>query len=655
MNMVAEVQSWGIESSYIDARGSPHGLEPHVAETLQRSLTAARSTGGRPRFVAVLRPHEPRRIFLPEVKGPLQWRLFAEEKLIASAEASTGDIALPDHLAIGSYRLLLRSEDDPGCDILLLIAPATAYQPEIFRDGAREWLLTVQLYAVRSTQNWGHGDFGDLARLAEIAAKAGASGMGVNPLHALAPGQASPYSPSSRIFLNRLYIDVEAIEEFPGIDACGLGNEIAQLRAADFVDYAAVDAAKVKALRAAYKTFRSSATPERRHDFDAFRTRSGSPLRLFALFETLRERFGFPWQTWPREWQDVSPALARLEAGDLGDIELHAFIQWIADQQLRNCVGIAKRLALPVGLYLDVAVGVDVGGADVWAAPDMLCQNLSIGAPPDVYNPQGQNWGLASFHPQALIDSDFLPFRQMLRSVMHYAGSIRIDHALGLNRLYLIPAGASPADGGYVRFPFAAMLAVIAQESSEARCLTIGEDLGTIPEGVCEALNAWGVWSYRVGLFEREHDGAFRQPDQFTEKAIVTFDTHDLPSFAGWKSFHDLKVKQELGMDPGESCAERDEALKAMHRMLVEQGLAPDLSLLDVLRYLARTHSQLLAVSIEDILGLIDQPNIPGTITEHPNWRRRLPLDLDEIAAHGTLAGVAGAMKAEGRGRLKTA
>jgi 4-alpha-glucanotransferase len=385
----------------------------------------------------------------------------------------------------------------------------------------------------------------------------------------------------------------------------------------------------------------------------AFREQSGESLERFAVFELLRERFGTPWQAWPPQWHRSSYALAQHKAGDLGDTAFPAFVQWVADQQLRACTRTAQRLAFPVGLYLDVAVGVDADGADVWGAPHMLRRNLSIGAPPDVYNPRGQNWGLAALHPQALIDSDFSLFRQTLRAVMQYAGAIRIDHALGLNRLFLIPAGASAANGGYIRLPFEAMLAVTAQESTHSRCLVIGEDLGTIPDGVCDKLNGWGIWSYRVALFEREHGDCFRRPEHFPENAIVTFNTHDLPTFAGWKSSHDLKVKAALGLDAGESEAERQQALNAMRATLAQQGLSRDLSFADVMRYLARARSQLLAVSIEDILGLSDQPNIPGTTVEHPNWQRRLPVDIEEFAKHEALHSIADVMETEGRGRAE--
>lgn len=655
IDMTAELLSWAIEAGYIDARGRPQTIDAAAAETLARALTAPSGPAeDRRRRVAVLRPSEPGSIRFADVAGPLRWRLFDAAAVIAAGETGDATITLPAGLQTGSYRLAADAADGVSRNCLILVAPEMAYQPPLFRDGGRTWLLMVQLYAVRSTRNWGHGDFGDLARLLEIAGNVGAAGIGLNPLHALAPGQASAYSPSSRIFLNPLYIDIEAIDEFPGVDACGLTEEVARLRATAILDYAGVHVAKRTALRAAYAAFRHHATLERRSDFAAFRERLGGPLERFAIFETLRERFGLPWQTWPRQWRDVSQALDRHGSGELGDIGLPAFIQWIADQQLRACVRMAQRMELPIGLYLDVAVGVDAGGADVWAAPDMLCQNLVIGAPPDVYNPRGQNWQLASFHPQALIDSDFSLFRQTLHSAMQYAGAIRIDHALGLNRLYLIPAGSRAADGGYVRFPFAAMLAVVAQQSLGARCLVIGEDLGTIPEGVCETLNQWGIWSYRVALFERVDGAGFRRPEHFTEKAIVTFNTHDLPTFSGWKSSHDLKVKAELGLEAGESEAERQEALNAMRATFAEQGLGPEMNFPDVLRYLARTRSQLLAVAVDDVVGLIDQPNIPGTINEHPNWRRRLPVTIDELAGREMLRGVANVMAAEGRACVKS-
>jgi 4-alpha-glucanotransferase len=649
--MTPEPSSWSIDSDYIDARGRRHTTDPATVEILSRTLEPGGVDDDRRRRVVALRCHEPQAVTFPGIPGPVRWQLLDDGRPIASGKSNKASVALPANLPVGSYHLAVDAATGFGRDVLVLVAPHS-YQPPLFVHGGRIWLLTIQLYGVRSARNWGHGDFTDLARMLHIAAHVGAGGVGVNPLHALAPGEASSYSPSSRLFLNPLYIDVEAVPEFPGLRACRLTDEVARLRALDVIDYAAVYAAKRKALKTTYEVFQTCAATDRRDAFAHFRERLGESLANFAIFESLRERFGSPWLAWPPEWQQRSHALARYKAGDIGNASFQAFIQWIADQQLRDCAHMARQLALPIGLYLDVAVGVEADGADAWSAPHALQRGLSIGAPPDIYNPAGQNWGLAVPHPQVLIDSDFSLFRQTLRSVMQYAGAIRVDHALGLNRLFVIPNGVSAANGGYIRFPFEAMLAVIAQESTSSRCLVVGEDLGTVPEGVCETLNRWGIWSYRVAMFEREHADAFRRPETFPEKAIVTFNTHDLPTFAGWKMSHDLRIRAALGLDAGESEAERQQALSAMRATLVQQALSPDLSLLDLLRYLARTPSQILAVSIEDVLGVQDQPNMPGTTAEHPNWRRRLPLDIDEIARHEMLHNIAGVMASEGRARV---
>ena len=648
---VAHPASWRIDSSYVNARGQKQDIPASAIETLTRALAYSNDTHSPPRRVVALRANGPRRVDVSGISGPLRWKLLLNERVVAAGKATEPLVDLPVNLEIGSYRLTIEADDQARSETLVLVAPDAAHEPPLFSEGKKVWLLAVQLYSLRSSHNWGHGDFTDLAQLLRIAAKTGAAGVGLNPLHALGPGQASPYSPSSRMFLNPLYIDVEAIPEFPGFETPGLAEEIALLRAANEIDYAAVYAVKLKGLKAAYEIFRNQGTTGRRVKFDNFYSGLGRSLQGFSVFEYLHERFNAPWQGWSEEWQGINDALTHINKDET---EFHAFVQWIADEQLGACRDLARDLGLPVGLYLDVAVGVDAGGADAWTMPDAISPQLSIGAPPDVYNPAGQNWGLAALRPQALIDSDFDLYRQTLRSVMKYAGAIRIDHALGLNRLFYIPKGATAADGGYVSFPFDVMLAVTAQESVAMRCLVIGEDLGTIPEGVCETLNSWGVWSYRVAMFERDNEHTFRWPDLYPQKAIVTFNTHDLPTFAGWMTAHDIKTKIGLGLDPGETQSEREGAHHALRNTLSQQSMPPELDLISVLRYLARTRSQILAIQTEDILGLQDQPNIPGTIDEHPNWRRRLPITLDEFAGHETLHRIATVLAQEGRGFVKT-
>jgi 4-alpha-glucanotransferase len=333
---------------------------------------------------------------------------------------------------------------------------------------SRLWLLAIQLYAVRSGANWGHGDFSDLAALLTLASKIGAAGIGLNPLHALfvdRPEQASPYAPNSRLFLNPLYIDVLAAPGFPGLVETGLADAVVRLRDGDMVDYTGVARAKMTGLRAAFASFRKHG--ENRHEFEAFRRAREASLARFAAFETLRIRFpDRAWWDWPPEWRQPTDAALRslhLIAGE--EIEFHEYVQWVADRQLRRCQELARTLGLRIGLYVDMAVGVEPGGADAWAGHGDLLNDVSIGAPPEPLNTLGQEWGITTYNPHRLLACDFAPFRDMLRFAMRHAGAIRIDHILGLKRLYVVPRGCAAAEGTYLRCPFESLLAVIAEES----------------------------------------------------------------------------------------------------------------------------------------------------------------------------------------------
>jgi 4-alpha-glucanotransferase len=513
--------------------------------------------------------------------------------------------------------------------------------------GERSWAIAVQLYGIRSHRNWGHGDFTDLKNLIDIAGAHGAAAIGLNPLHALfddRPEEASPYFPNSRHFLNPLYIDVESIPEFPQTARTRFEAEIEALRTRDLVDYGTVARVKQAALTWAYDGFRSNATNERRRQFDAFRRKRGDNLAAFAAFDLLRKRFQQPWWEWPSEWRKPDrDALARLRAEQAGALARIEFVQWIADQQLVECREHAQRVGMPIGLYLDLAVGVRPDGFDAWMEQDFYLTGIEIGAPPDALNTQGQRWGLAGVNPVKLIASDYAPFREVLRASMQYAGAIRLDHVLGLKRLYLVPGNVQADRGAYIRFPFEQLLAAAADESLHSQCIIIGEDLGTVPPHFRETLAEWGLWSYHVTLFERATDGGFIAPDLYRENALVTFATHDLPTFAGWTARHDLGIKRALGIDPGESDSDRIAALEALQRAMAWQGL-PSLDYPSVTRFLAKTPSRLLVVTIEDVLGLVEQVNVPGTTHEHPNWQRRLPVSLVDLETQlASIADVIGA------------
>jgi 4-alpha-glucanotransferase len=517
-------------------------------------------------------------------------------------------------------------------ELPLLVAPENAFGG----DFDRCWVIAVQLYGVRSARNWGIGDFTDLEGLLKFAHQVGADGIGLNPLHALfddRPGDCSPYSPNSRLFLNALYIDVEKIPEFK-IDA-GTQAALAQLRTRDLVDYVAVAPLKWRALRTAFASFKANPGLGRWQAFEAYRSEHGELLSRYACFEVMRHKFNAPWWEWPDEWrQPGATACARLrkDRDTAAEVEFVEFVQWIADQQLGACQALAHKLGMRVGLYLDVAVGVQSDGFDAWNEQVAISRHLGVGAPPDPLNTAGQDWGLAGFNAAGLELRAFEPFRQMLRTSMRHAGAVRLDHAFGLRRLYLVPRGFGPANGAYVQMPFEALLAATALESVANRCVVIGEDLGTVPEGFREQMNGWGIWSYLVMMFEQDDNKVFRNADYYIADALVTFNTHDLSTYAGWRSFSDLKTKRALGIDPGETDQGRWDALGQLDDLLRRHGI-PNHDLYAVASFLARTRSRMMAVSMEDLLGLTDQPNIPGTVNEHPNWRRRLPVSIEHLAS----------------------
>jgi 4-alpha-glucanotransferase len=646
---------WGIETQYWDGLGQLRNVEPEVLLQLIGLVAARQEPGTRvlPRTIVVRDVEHPGSVHVAAPEGlALRWEVLAERK-IAEGSAVSPRLALPLELPVGLFRLRVMAADGLEEEALLVVCPRRAYQG---RKSAprRMWALAVQLYGVRSARNWGHGDFTDLLGLVDLAADLGASGVGLNPLHALfddRPSEPSPYFPSSRLFLNPLYIDLDAVPEFSGLDVAGLGQRIEAARTAAMVDYSAVADAKMRALRLAHAGFLQSGHSDRRRAFDRFRRLRGSTLTRFACFEVLRRKLEGPWWEWPSQWRagDAS-ALDQLRQSEADEVGFFEFVQWLAHAQLDRCRMRARERGLPIGLYLDIAVGVRRDGFDAWCDQDAILSGMAIGAPPDALNLSGQDWGLAAFNPVALEDRQFEPYRRMLQAAMHYAGAIRLDHVLGLNRLFLVPDGRAADRGTYIRCPFEALLAVTVLASVMAKCIVIGEDLGTVPENFRATLADWGLWSYQVMLFERSQGGDFAPPESYRENALVTFATHDLPTYAGWRSKHDLAVKQALGMDAGESDAERQAAFDALGRAL-KVGVGEPIDFASLARFLADAPSRLLVVSMEDLLGVIEQVNLPGTIDSHPNWRRRLPTDVEKLRDAPGVVAVAEAMRAAGRGR----
>ncbi|CCE05224.1 putative 4-alpha-glucanotransferase (malQ-like) [Bradyrhizobium sp. STM 3843] len=629
MDLFSQAHSLGIMTEFFDGQGRRHVTEEAALKIIVESFpqpTPHRLLDG----TVVIRTGQPARSRLGDAaKLPVSWTIRRGDEAVAVGKAEEPMIEWPDDLPVGSYRLQLIDASLCREELPLIVAPPKAFGGEFDRG----WLLAVQLYGIRSGRNWGMGDFTDLADLIELGAELGADGVGLNPLHALfddRPGDFSPYAPNSRLFLNALYIDVEQAPGFQGgIDASALES----VRQTEQVNYKAVAALKWPALRAAFAAFSAGADAAHAAEFVAYRAERGELLERFCCFEVLRHRFKQPWWEWPEEWRQPDAARCRklLLGSARKEADFVAYVQWLAERQLRACKELGHRLGMKVGLYLDVAVGVQSDGFDAWNEQGAISRSLSVGAPPDPLNTLGQNWGLAGFNAPGLELRSFEPFREMIRASMRHAGAIRLDHVLGLKRLYLVPHGFPARQGAYVQMPFDALLAATALESVANACVVIGEDLGTVPPGFREQMADWGIWSYKVMIFEREDNGHFRDLDYYQPNALVTLNTHDLSTYAGWRSFGDLNTKRALGIDPGETDEERWRALGMLDEVLRHNGIGQN-DVHSAIGFLSRTRCRLLAVSLEDLLGVVDQPNIPGTIDEHPNWRQKVPIALEDIA-----------------------
>jgi (1->4)-alpha-D-glucan 1-alpha-D-glucosylmutase len=605
---------------------------------------------------------------------------------VSSARSLVLELPLDAPLAIGYHALDLCAGGTSVANGVLAVAPDACHRPTALRGGRRSWGLAVQLYGLRSARNLGIGDFTDLADLVARVGDEGGDVVGVNPLHALFPhdpAHASPYSPSSRMFVNVLYLDVEAVPEFAHcaparahVASAAFRSAAAALRDAALVDYAGVSALKMPVLAMLYAQARDDArtgATSRWAAFDRYKTVGGEALRRQALFEALQQHFFardpsiWGWPAWPREYRDpASPAITAFADENVEQVDYFAWLQWQADLQREAVAEQARASGLAIGLYSDLAVSIDRGGAEAWANQSLYATAASVGAPPDVFNVRGQDWGLPPMIPARLRDAGYGPFIATLRANMRSAGALRIDHVMGLLRLYWVPSGATPANGAYVHYPVDDLLGLLALESERHRCLVIGEDLGTVPDQIRERLPANDVLSYRVLLFERDANGNFKPPSSYPEAALATASTHDLPTLKGWWEGHDIALRAEHGhlgasADLAAAMAERRRDRGQLLAALAREGLLPDESPLDpheaatltpalamaLQAYLARTPSALLVVQPEDVFGMIEQANLPGTTTEHPNWRRKLPVPLERMADDGRLHAVAARIAAE--------
>lgn len=554
------------------------------------------------------------------------------------------DAKLPGMIPVGYQQV--RIEDQ---HFTLAVAPARCYSvAEAVDDPTpRAWGLSAQLYALRRPGDGGFGDTQALEELARVAGERGADALAISPIHAMFSsdtGRYSPYSPSSRLFLNSLYaapgtiLGERALRT--AIDATGLVNQLRHLEEQPLVDWPVAAEAKQKILRALYDGFSQGEHPLH-EDFSSFRHTSGEALENHCRFEALQaERAArgesLDWRQWPEEWRNPrSSALARFAEENADEIGYYAFCQWLIARCLERAQSAARSSGMGIGLIADLAVGADGAGSQAWSRQDELLASLTVGAPPDILNRSGQGWGISAFSPEGLVRNGFRAFIEMLRANFAHAGGLRIDHVMGLQRLWVIPNDAPPCDGAYLYYPVDDLLRLLALESHRHQAIVLGEDLGTVPDGLREKLSARSILGMRVLLFEQDNT-RFKPILDWPDNALATTSTHDLPTLNGWWHGHDIDWNARL--DLIDSHTEMD---WRRHREREREGLRDVLNqdpqnfreehretdqVLDAsVRFLGHTRAPLVLLPLEDALGIDEQANLPGTTDTHPNWRRRLP------------------------------
>ncbi len=634
-----------------------------------------------------------------QIDRAINWELYEESGQLRQGEWNIGvqdsvdeavingdqlrqfEVVLPDFEAIGYHRLIVKVDDGTEAHATLIVAPETCYQPPELADGRKIWGISLQLFSLRSKRNWGIGDFTDLHSVIESFAPLGISVLGLNPLHALfphLPENASPYSPSSRDFLNSVYLDVEAIDEFKHdfevkrqVKTRKLQARLQALRDLKLIDYRGVWDVKLPVLATLYRAFKrqyQDTDSVRIKAFRQFQENGGEDLFKFALFEALQASFHRQdveidcWQNWPEAYQDPeSETVTRWADEHSDDIEFHQYLQWNAEQQLSVIHENGKKHGMCIGICRDLSVGDAKSSAQCWAEQADYALNLGIGAPPDDFNSNGQNWALPPLKPQALRDQAYRPFINTLRANMRHAGALRIDHIMGLMRLFWVPSNRSPKEGTYVSYPFSDLLGILALESHRHHCLIIGEDLGTVPDEVRHALDANKMLSYRILNFEKDwHHGTIKPPGDYPRYSLCTSGSHDLPTLRAFWQGADFELREQLKFFPTDEFREQQRQIRQRDRFEILTALArenlianeaidgtsaaKDLSselAQSIQCYLARSQSMLFMVQMEDLLLQTQQVNVPGTISEYPNWRNRLTVDLEDWQDQFDLEGFA--------------
>lgn len=594
----------------------------------------------------------------------LDERVSEEEKLSLSSGALSGvadtHISLPP-LPAGIHDLICEVGDRIET-VTIICAPLQAPSIESFGGKRRIWGLNTALYGMRSARNSGLGDYEDLANLAEFTHELGGSFVGINPVHALGfaePHAISPYSPSHRGFFNTQHI---ATDRIPGLTNTPQARSImqavavqwAELRNSEQVEYIQHRTCHNAALRDYYTLFLQHAELTAHQQFQEFVEQRGAYLQRFALFEALAEQFGQDWRDWPIELQNKEPDAIERESERLeARIRFHAWLQWVANSQLEYAQDRAKADGAGMGLYLDLAVGARHGGAESWCESESVAHGVSLGAPPDQLGPDGQNWGLMTYAPRKLAANKYKSLRHIYRAAMRHAGILRIDHVLGLNRSFWIPEDGSP--GAYVSKPLDTLLAILSIESNTTKTAIIGEDLGLVPDGFREKVQARGIYGYSVLQYEKWPDGNFKHPNDLRQFSLACFSTHDTPTLKGYLTGRDIKWRDKLSKIEGrishEALEHRERDVSALARLSDHTDGAEGFDhLFDVVHgTLAASQVAMISVQLDDVLAQEEAQNLPGTIDDHPNWRRKCPLTVDELRSDPAFEVISKTMDDAGR------
>jgi len=597
-------------------------------------------------------------------------------KEISDIEFQCYQIQLRSDLPVGYHQLEVfeKGNEEALASMSLIITPSACFTPQAMQQGKKIWGTSVQLYCIKSENNWGIGDFSDLKKLLEQTAAHGGDFIGLNPIHALSPAlpnNASPYSPSSRKWLNILYTDLTSVDEFKSdktlqdkVNSQIFTDKLNALRETKWVNYEGVTSIKLEVLRVLFDNL-NSGNSDRLNAFNTYVEAKGESLLQQASYDALQFKFLaedqnlWGWPAWPESFQSFQTETTQewIESHKQ-EVLFWCYCQWVAELQLEEADQLAKSLGMTLGIYRDLAVGVGKGSSEIWANHSLYCEQVSIGAPPDVLGPLGQCWGLPPISPDQLYKMGYQPFIELLKSNMSHCGALRIDHVMALLRLWWVPENESAIAGAYIYYPVQDLLNLLALESQRNQCLVIGEDLGTVPEGIDVLLQEAGVYSYKVFFFEQADDGGFISPQHYKAQAMATLSTHDMPTIKGYWHCDDLHLGKELGVYPDPEILDKlmddrvfckQQILNSLHghgslpdyynRDATTTGMDQRLNF-SMQSHLAKGNAALLSLQLEDFLEMGEPVNVPGTCDEYRNWQRKLSQNIEQLFSNEQIKGL---------------